>query len=88
MTEAEHQEAAARLRELLATRRRVEDLVSIGAYRAGSDAQVDRALALGAAIDAWLHPGTDPAEGIAATRAGLAALVTTPTPPVAREAAA
>jgi len=75
VTSEEHRRSAIALRELLATRRRVEDLVSIGAYRAGSDPQVDRALALGNAIDGWLHARAETGEDLAATRAALAALV-------------
>ena len=42
----QHREAAAELRDLLAAHEDARDLISIGAYEAGSNPQVDRALAL------------------------------------------
>ena len=43
----EHQEAAARFRQLYSTYQAHRDLIAVGAYRRGSDARVD------AAIDHW-----------------------------------
>ena len=45
ITEKNHRESAARFRKLMATYARSEDLVRIGAYKPGSDAELDRALA-------------------------------------------
>jgi len=50
----EHLEAAATIRELLAAYRDHEDLISIGAYRAGSNPSVDIALRLKDAMDVYL----------------------------------
>jgi flagellum-specific ATP synthase len=47
--------AAAELRELLATYRAKEDLITIGAYPPGTDARVDRAIQLVPAIEAFLR---------------------------------
>lgn len=54
----EQLEAAAAIRELLAAYRDHEDLISIGAYRAGSNPAVDTALKLKDAIDAFLRQPT------------------------------
>jgi flagellum-specific ATP synthase len=44
VTESEHREQAALIRRLMAVYARSEDLVRIGAYKAGSDPDLDRAL--------------------------------------------
>jgi flagellum-specific ATP synthase len=60
---AEHREQAALLRKLIAVLARSEDLVRIGAYKPGVDAELDRALAARAAMrefmtqDAHEHVG-------------------------------
>ncbi len=59
ITSAEHQQAAARLREALATYERARDLVNIGAYVAGSNPQIDHALAMLPKIQAFLRQGED-----------------------------
>ncbi|MDJ0642337.1 MAG: FliI/YscN family ATPase [Erythrobacter sp.] len=51
----ENAEAARRLRALIATREDNRDLVMMGAYRAGSDPVLDRALELSPTIDAFLQ---------------------------------
>ena len=53
----EQQRAAASMREQMATYRDVRDLVAIGAYVAGSDPRVDRALATRDSINAFLRQG-------------------------------
>lgn len=50
-----HRQAAGGLRELLAVYRNARDLVHIGAYQAGSNAQIDRALEFQPAINAFLQ---------------------------------
>jgi flagellum-specific ATP synthase len=50
----EHREQAALVRRLMAVYARSEDLVRIGAYRAGSDADLDRALRARDAVRAFL----------------------------------
>ncbi len=50
----EHLQAASALREALATYERSRDLINIGAYAKGSNAQIDRAIALLPEIKAFL----------------------------------
>jgi FliI/YscN family ATPase len=50
----EHLQAASALRETLATYERSRDLINIGAYAKGSNAQIDRAIALLPEIKAFL----------------------------------
>lgn len=52
---AEHNRAAMKLRELLAAYRDHEDLLSIGAYRRGSNPLVDAALAMREEVDGFLR---------------------------------
>ncbi len=58
-------------REALATYRRMEELISIGAYREGSDPAVDRARRLEAPIRAFLTSSGDAAPDLAATQLAL-----------------
>jgi flagellum-specific ATP synthase len=51
---AEHREQAGLIRKLIAVYARSEDLVRIGAYRPGSDPELDRALRARAAIRGFL----------------------------------
>ncbi|KPP92581.1 FliI/YscN family ATPase [Erythrobacter sp. HL-111] len=67
--------AARRLRSLIAAREENRDLVLMGAYRAGSDPVLDRALAAAGAIDAFLQQGRGEAAGLADSLAALEALV-------------
>ncbi|MEZ4502244.1 MAG: FliI/YscN family ATPase [Dehalococcoidia bacterium] len=67
----EHLVAAGRLRELLATYERSRDLVSIGAYRAGSDPRLDRALRHLPAIERFLRQRPDDAQDLETTVAQL-----------------
>lgn len=51
----EHQAAAGEIRELLATYRSAQDLINIGAYVAGSNPKIDRAIRLIDRINAYLR---------------------------------
>ena len=66
----EHQQAAGRVRDLVATYRNASDLIHIGAYVAGSSAEIDRAIRLMPAINAFLrqeaHQTTPMAETVTA----------------------
>lgn len=53
VTSPEHQIAARKLRQILATHFEVEDLIRIGAYKTGSSPQVDRAVQLMPAIQTF-----------------------------------
>jgi flagellum-specific ATP synthase len=54
VTEQEHREQAALMRRLMAVYARSEDLVRIGAYKAGSDPDLDRALRARGAMRAFM----------------------------------
>ncbi len=70
-TEA-HRAAAARLRATVAAAERVRDLVAVGAYRRGSDAETDAALARLPAIEAFLAQPAGERAPLEATLARLA----------------
>lgn len=72
VTTAEHRAHAARLRALLAAHERHRDLVAVGAYRRGSDAEADAALDRWPAIEAFLGQPAGVAEPFEATLARLA----------------
>jgi flagellum-specific ATP synthase len=55
VTDAGHQQAARKLRAILATHAEVEDLIRVGAYSRGSSAAVDRAVELMPAVLAFLR---------------------------------
>lgn len=55
LTELEQQEAASHLRGLLAALEENDDLISIGAYRTGTNPRVDAALAMRSRIDGFLR---------------------------------
>ncbi len=59
VTNSTHQEAARKLREILATYTEAEDLIRIGAYAKGSSPQVDRAVELMPAVLAFLKQRTN-----------------------------
>ncbi|HEX7728542.1 MAG TPA: FliI/YscN family ATPase [Terracidiphilus sp.] len=71
---AEHKENAALLRKLMAAYARSEDLVRIGAYKPGSDPELDRALAARPALRAFLAQPSVERTTLADSIAGLAAL--------------
>jgi len=57
VTAEDHRAAAAQVRQLMSALRDHEDLISIGAYRPGSNPLVDTAVANQEAIDALLKQG-------------------------------
>lgn len=59
VTGKEQQAAATRLRQVLAARRRAQDLLDVGAYVAGSNPLVDAAVTHADAIDGFLRQGMD-----------------------------
>jgi type III secretion protein N (ATPase) len=59
LVDPEQRQAAARLREVLATYERQRDLVLLGAYRAGSDPATDDALARVGDVEAFLRQPRD-----------------------------
>ena len=55
----EHMQLARELRRLYSTYQQNRDLISIGAYRAGSDPRIDKAIAINPAIAAFLQQSMD-----------------------------
>lgn len=78
VAEPSHRAAAGRLRELMAAYEQHRDLIAIGAYQAGSDSQVDEAVALMPRIDSFLRQGCDEGADFAATVTQLSQLVGEP----------
>ena len=58
----DHASAAMRIKALLAAYRRASDLITIGAYKEGSDPEVDKAIRFKSKIDSFLQQGIE--EGI------------------------
>ncbi len=75
IVDGEHRQVAARVRELLATYEQKRDLILLGAYRAGSDARIDTAIAKYEAIAAFLRQGLHEAAPPEETRKRLLALL-------------
>lgn len=55
----EHKQLASKLKSTLATYTEAEDLINIGAYKAGSNPEIDEAIQKNAAINGFLRQGTD-----------------------------
>ena len=72
--EREHVEKAAMLRKFLAVYRAAEDLVRIGAYQSGNDPDLDVALKLLPALNAFLQQRAEEFSALDETRAQLLAL--------------
>lgn len=68
-------QAATRLRQLLAAHQQAEDLISIGAYQNGSNADVDAAIRLQEPIRAFLRQHASESGPIVETRAWLRRLI-------------
>lgn len=59
VTDPEHQEKARRVRSLLSAYRDAEDLISIGAYRRGSNKEIDMAISMKPKLDQFLRQRID-----------------------------
>jgi len=79
-------ELAQALREALAQWKEGRDLVEIGAYKAGTNPRLDRALALVPGIEAFLRQGVGEKSALEQTLARLEGLLAVPAP-AARPAA-
>ncbi len=75
LVDGAHKEDARELRRLLAAWREGRDLVEIGAYRQGTNPELDRALALMPSIRAFLNQGVREVSTRAETRALLRAVL-------------
>jgi ATP synthase in type III secretion protein N len=59
VTDAQHRQSAGTLRDMLATYKKNEDLILLGAYKAGADKRVDAAIAKIDEINGFLRQGTE-----------------------------
>lgn len=71
VTDKPHQDAARKLRAILATYAQAEDLIRIGAYVRGSMPALDKAIELREKIITWLRQGKNERSAFAATRDGM-----------------
>ncbi len=71
----EHRAQAAEVLEVLATHRRMRDLIAVGAYTPGAQPDVDRAIRLLPKVTDFLRQEPDEVSSFEATLAGLAALL-------------
>ncbi len=74
ITEPAHQQLARRLKQLVASYQRNRDLVNVGAYKRGTDPQLDEAIALQPEIAAFLQQGMHERSAAADSLAQLAQL--------------
>jgi flagellum-specific ATP synthase len=74
ITTPEHQQLARNLKQLSSRYQRNRDLISVGAYSAGSDPVLDKAIALNPKIEAFLQQGIHERAGISESLGQLAAL--------------
>jgi len=75
VTSDEHRARIREARRLLATYREARDLIDIGAYRAGSNPEIDRAVRLRPQLRAFLCQEKNEASTLSATREALGALL-------------
>jgi type III secretion protein N (ATPase) len=74
VTDGAHQAAAGRVREVLATYERQRDLIALGAYRRGSDARTDDALARIDGIEGFLRQDITDSSSFSKTLSALTSL--------------
>jgi flagellum-specific ATP synthase len=74
ITSPEHQKRARRLKQLTSRYQRSRDLISVGAYAAGTDPVLDEAIALQPQIEAFLQQGITERAGIQESLGQLSAL--------------
>jgi flagellum-specific ATP synthase len=74
IVDAPQRRSAGRFKETLATFRKAEDLINIGAYVAGSNPKIDHAIKMIDRINAYLRQGNDEAVSSTASVAQLEAL--------------
>ncbi len=70
----DHRICARKLKSILATYRRAEDLINIGAYAAGSNPDIDHAIQMIAGINAYLRQDVDTTVSLEESVAALTAL--------------
>ncbi|MFW6276776.1 MAG: FliI/YscN family ATPase, partial [Bacteroidota bacterium] len=74
---ADHSKASMDVQEMLATYHEAEDLISVGAYKNGTNPRIDRAIALNRDINAYLKQGIDEADNMDETISKLMTLTQT-----------
>jgi flagellum-specific ATP synthase len=74
ITEGAHQRRANRFKQLFSRYQRNRDLISVGAYAAGHDPQLDRAVALYPRLEGFLQQGIYEQADVTATLDALASL--------------
>ncbi|GAB2798614.1 flagellar protein export ATPase FliI [Halomonas shantousis] len=75
IVDATHQMRAQRFKQMISRYQRNRDLISVGAYAAGNDPQLDRAVALYPRLEAFLQQRIDERADVAATQTALATLL-------------
>ncbi len=75
IADQDQRSAIAGVRSLLAAYRENEDLISVGAYRPGTNPQVDTALRMRGAIQQYMRQNVDQTSSAVSTRDGLRELV-------------
>ncbi|HEY8475909.1 MAG TPA: FliI/YscN family ATPase [Chloroflexota bacterium] len=75
ITSTEHQSLAAAAREVLATYRRMRDLIAVGAYTPGTQPEVDRAIRTLPPLTQFLRQSPDQADSLEDTLAQLATIL-------------
>ena len=71
ITDKTHRDLSNKLKKTLATYRKNEDLINIGAYTAGSSPDIDDAIEKSPAIHRYLTQGIDECATLAESRRGL-----------------
>jgi flagellum-specific ATP synthase len=64
ITDSKHQECANRLKQILATYKKAEDLINIGAYVMGSNPKIDHAVKMIEKVNEYLRQGIDEKESL------------------------
>ncbi len=77
VSSAAHRAVAAEVRAILATWSENEELIRLGAYRKGGSAEVDRAIALRPALDAFLRQDVDDTSDLATAVAAMTRVIGT-----------
>jgi flagellum-specific ATP synthase len=76
ITDDRQQQLTRRLKQLMASYQRNRDLINVGAYRAGSDPQIDMAISLHERIEKFLQQGMQERAGIEQSLKELSLLFT------------
>jgi flagellum-specific ATP synthase len=76
ITDGGHQQLTRRLKQLMSSYQRNRDLINVGAYRHGSDPQIDMAISMHGRIEHFLQQGVEERAGINQSLTELTALFT------------